>query len=233
MFRNARSFSVLLLLVGSLFFSATPAFAQGAGPATRYLRSRNEDANRVLQRPATTDAARAARSQEVTQILSNLLDFQELSRRALGTHWDALTEAQRREFAGLLQQLVERNYQANLERVLDFDVSYTAEQQTADGTTVTTSARSRTERRQPPVEIAYTLHLQGTTWRVFDVVTDGVSLVRNYRNQFNRVIAEHNFDGLLRRMRERLGQAAPVAATPAPAPATPAPAAPAGRRPRR
>lgn len=231
MFRNARALSAFLLLIGSLFFTATSAHAQGAnGPATRYLRSRNEEANRVLQRPATTDAARAARSQEVTRILSDLLDFQELSRRALGTHWDGLTEAQRTEFAGLLQQLVERNYQANLERVLDFDISYTTEQQTADGTTVTTSARSRTERRQPPVEIAYTLHLQGTTWRVFDVVTDGVSLVRNYRNQFNRVITEHNFEELLRRMRERLGQAAPAAA---PAPATPAPAAPAGRRPRR
>ena len=234
MFRNARSLSVLVLLVGSLFFTVAGVHAQGAGgPATRYLRSRNEEANRVLQRPATTDATRAARSQEVTQILSNLLDFQELSRRALGTHWDALTEPQRREFAGLLQQLVERNYQSNLERVLDFDISYTGEQQTADGTTVTTSARSRTERRQPPVEIAYTLHLQGTTWRVFDVVTDGVSLVRNYRNQFNRVITEHNFDELLRRMRERLGQAAPAAAVPVPTPATPAPAAPAGRRPRR
>ncbi len=231
MFRNARALSALLLLVGSLFFTTASVQAQGAsGPATRYLRSRNEEANRVLQRAATTDAARAARSQEVTQILSSLLDFQELSRRALGTHWEGLTEAQRTEFAGLLQQLVERNYQANLERVLDFDISYTAEQQTADGTTVTTSARSRTERRQPPVEIAYTLHLQGTTWRVFDVVTDGVSLVRNYRNQFNRVITEHNFDELLRRMRERLGQAAPAAT---PAPATPAPAAPAGRRPRR
>jgi phospholipid transport system substrate-binding protein len=216
---------LLLLLVG-LFFVTAPALAQGTGgPATRYLRSRNEEANRVLQRPATTDAARAARSHDVTQILSDLLDFQELSRRSLGTHWDGLTEAQRREFVGLLQQLVERNYQANLERVLDFDISYTAEQQTADGTTVTTSARSRTERRQPPVEIVYTLHLQGTTWRVFDVVTDGVSLVRNYRNQFNRVIADHDFPELLRRMRERLtgeGGAAAPAPAPTPAPATPA-----------
>lgn len=217
---------VMLLLVG-LITAASPAQAQGAGgPATRYLRARNEEANRVLQRPATTDAARAARSHDVTQILSDLLDFQELSRRSLGTHWDGLTPAQRTEFVGLLQQLVERNYQANLERVLDFDIAYTAEQQTADGTTVTTSARSRTERRQPPVEIVYTLHLQGTTWRVFDVVTDGVSLVRNYRNQFNRVISENNFDELLRRMRERLARegGTPV---PAAAPATPAPAAPA------
>lgn len=180
--------------------------AAQTGPATRYLRQRNDEVNRILRREASTDAARAQRSQEVTRILSDLLDYEELSRRALGTHWDAHTEAERREFVDLLRQLVERNYEANLERVLDFEVSYTAETAGADGTVVTTQARSRTERRQPPVEITYTLHLQGTSWRVFDVVTDGVSLVRNYRNQFNRIITEHGWPELIRRMRDRLAR---------------------------
>lgn len=186
--------------------SSTAVAQQAGGPATRYLRQRNDDVNRILRREASTDAARAQRSQEVTGILSDLLDYDELSRRSLGTHWDQHTEAERREFVGLLRQLVERNYEQNLERVIDFDVSYTTETTTAEGTVVRTEARSRAERRQPPVEIVYTLHLQGTNWRVFDVVTDGVSLVRNYRNQFNRIIAEHGWPELLRRMRDRLAR---------------------------
>lgn len=196
--------AALALLFGfATFFGPTSAEAQ-SGPATRYVQQRNEEVLRLLRRDATTDAARAQRSQEVTRILSDLLDYQELSHRALANHWDGLTEAQRREFVDLLRQLVERNYQQNLEHVVDFDISYESERASADGTVVTTSARSRTERRQPPVEIAYTMHLQGSAWRVFDVVTDGVSLVRNYRNQFNRIITEHNFDELIRRMRDRL-----------------------------
>jgi len=202
---------LLVVFLASVFVLAplaglvSPAAAQ-TGPATRYLRQRNDEVTRLLRRDASTDAARAQRSQEVTRILPDLLDYQELPRRAPGTHWDGHTEAERREFVDLLRQLVERNYESNLERVLDFDLSYTAETTSADGTVVTTQARSRTERRQPPVEITYTLHLQGTSWRVFDVVTDGVSLVRNYRNQFNRIITEHGWPELIRRMRDRLAR---------------------------
>jgi len=194
-----------VLALAPLAILASPAAAQ-TGPGTRYLRQRNDEVTRLLRREATTDAARAQRSQEVTRILSDLLDYEELSRRSLGTHWESHTEAQRREFVDLLRQLVERNYESNLERVLDFEISYTGETTSADGTVVRTEARSRTERRQPPVEITYTLHLQGSAWRVFDVVTDGVSLVRNYRNQFNRIITESGWDELIHRMRDRLAR---------------------------
>ncbi|MFN7701412.1 MAG: phospholipid-binding protein MlaC [Deltaproteobacteria bacterium] len=203
--------SILLGLLVPLAATGSPtsallpaAHAQTTGPATRYLRQRNDEVLRILRREATTDAARAQQGQEVTRILSDLLDYEELSRRALGPHWDQHTEAERREFVELLRQLVERNYQSNLERLLEFEVSYADETTSADGTTVRTEARSRTERRQPPVEITYTLHLQGSSWRVFDVVTDGVSLVRNYRNQFNRIITDHGWAELIHRMRDRL-----------------------------
>lgn len=185
---------------------AQEAAARGGGPATRYVRSRHDDVSRILRTEATTDAARAQRSAEVTRILSDLLDYEELSRRSLGPHWDSHTPEQRTEFVNLLRQLVERNYEQNLQRVLEFDVSYTSERTGADGTVVTTEARSRTERRQPPVEIRYTMHLVGNSWRVYDVETDGVSLVRNYRNQFNRIVTENGWDELIRRMRDRLAR---------------------------
>lgn len=198
---------VVVLVSALLAISAlvlAPSVEAQTGPATRYLRQRNDEVIRILRRDASTPEARAQRSTEVTRILSDLLDYQELSRRALGPHWDQHTEAERREFIDLLRQLVERNYQQNLERVTEFEVSYTAETADTDGTVVRTEARSRTERRQPPVEITYTLHLQGNAWRVFDVVTDGVSLVRNYRNQFNRIITTDGWPALITRMRERL-----------------------------
>ncbi len=202
---------VVVLVSGLLALAAlvlAPTVEAQTGPATRYLRQRNEDVTRILRREATTPEARATRSAEVTRILSDLLDYEELSRRALGAHWDQHTEAERREFVGLLRQLVERNYESNLERVVEFEITYSGETADTDGTVVRTEARSRTERRQPPVEITYTLHLQGTAWRVFDVVTDGVSLVRNYRNQFNRIITEDGWPALITRMRDRLAQPA-------------------------
>lgn len=178
--------------------------AQEGGPASRFLKQRHDDVNRIIRRTAETDAERQRRSREITQILSELLDYQELSRRALGSHWESRTPEQRERFVGLLRQLVERNYEQNLQRIQEFEVRYSGEESIADGTVVRTEARSRTERRQPPVEIAYSMHLVGTAWRVFDVNTDGVSLVRNYNNQFNRIISQNGWDELIRRMEQRL-----------------------------
>lgn len=195
-----------LILAFALFFvPSLPsiAAAQG-GPATRYVRQQNERVNHILERHVTTDAERTARDAEITTILVDILDFDELCHRALDTHWDTLTPAQRTEFSTLLRQLVERNYRTNLERIRDYQIDYTREETTSSGVIVHMEAHSRASRREPPVEMAYSMHLLGTDWRVFDVTTDGVSLVHNYQQQFHRIITRDGFDALLTRMRDRL-----------------------------
>lgn len=196
-----------LLALGLLLSVPAGASAQ-EGSASRFLKQRHDDVSRIMRRTPTTDAERARRSAEVTRILSELLDYEELSRRALGTHWDGRTPQQREQFVALLRQLVERNYEANLERIQDYEVRYTTEDSIADGIVVHTEARSRTERRQPPVEIAYSMHQSGGAWKVFDVNTDGVSLVRNYHTQFNRIISQNGWDELISRMEQRLAAGA-------------------------
>ncbi len=204
------------LLLVSLVALAPVAAAQADGPVTRYVRTRHDDVMRIIRRSASTDAERTARSRDVTRILSDLLDYEELSHRALRDHWEGLTAEQRTEFVSLLRQLVERQYESNLERIVDFEVAYTSETSSDAGVVVSTSARSRTERRQPPVEIVYTLHRQGSDWRVYDVTTEGSSMVETYRRQFNRVIRSDGWDGLLTRMRDRLADGTQTAAAATP-----------------
>lgn len=195
-----------LLLVHAcvIFLMGSSVAAAQDGPATRYVRAQNERVNHLLARHATTDAERAARDAEITVILVDILDFDELCRRALDHHWETLTPAQRTEFSSILRQLVERNYRQNLERIRDYQIDYTREETTSSGVVVHMSARSRASRREPPVEMSYSMHLVGTDWRVFDVVTDSVSLVHNYQQQFHRIITRDGFDALITRMRDRL-----------------------------
>lgn len=193
----SRTLALAALLTAAL---AGVAEAQG-GPATRFLRERNDEVNELLRTPASPE-----RNAGVTRILSDLLDYDELARRSLGTHWESRTPAQRTEFVDLLRQLVEQQYQNNLERVLDYEIRYLSEAEIEGGRTVATEARSRSERRQPPIEITYSVHHVGSAWRVFDVTTDGVSMVQNYQQQFNRYITSDGWDGLIRRMRERLAR---------------------------
>ena len=191
------------LIVSALVLLATsPAFAQSS--ALSHLERRHEAVNRILRTAAETEAARRRRSQRLTRLLNELLDYETLSARALSDHWESRSEEDRARFVEMLRQLVERNYEQNLERILDFEISYEDETQNEDETVVTTSARSRTQRRQPPVEIQYRLVEREGEWRVVDVTTDGVSMVENYRSQFNRIIQRDGWDELIERMERRL-----------------------------
>lgn len=206
-----RTLALLLVLAAG---APLPALAQQQpqnGPAAPqagaqgFLRARHDVVNRILRRPARTPADQARVRQELGRALADLLDYDELSRQSLASHWGQHSEAERREFVALLRQLVEQSYQHNLRSTLDFDIRYLSEDPAQGGAVVVrTTARSRTQRRAPQVAIDYTLKRAGTTWRVYDVTTDGVSLVRNYRAQFNRIIQREGWPALIQRMRSRL-----------------------------
>lgn len=192
---------LLTFLAAALLAAPSPALAQSA---RSFLEGRHEEVIRVLRQPAQSDAARQQRSERLTRMLNGLLDYEALSQASLGEHWDSQSAAERERFATLLRQLVERNYEDNLERIVDYEVSYDAERRRGEHTIVTTTARSRQNRREPAVTIEYTLIQRDGQWRVVDVATDGVSMVSNYRNQFARIIDREGWSELITRMERRL-----------------------------
>lgn len=180
---------------------APQAYADENG--TRFLEAHHRSVQQILQVRATGAAAQQARVQKLSHALEALLDLKELSRRSLAEHWDGLQPNQRDEFVSLLSQLVQQSYRKNLESTLDFAVRYTAESPLADGVLVRTMARSKTNRRAPEISIDYALHRDANGFRVYDVTTDGVSLVENYRRQFDRIIRRDGWDSLIDRMRKK------------------------------
>lgn len=189
-------------LLASLLLSL-PALAQAQDPAAaqQFLERNQERAQELLrQRPGTR------RDAQLTELLNTMLDYEELSRQALRDHWEARSAEEQQAFVDLLRQLVEKSYTNSLEQTLSFEVSWENAEARRDGVQVESVARSRNDRRAEPVSIDYRLRLVEGQWRVYDIRTDGVSLVRNYRRQFNRIIERDGWDGLLGRMRERLNE---------------------------
>jgi len=184
--------------------TAHTAAAQDAAAAQTFLRGRHDAVKQIMQRPARTPAAIGQRKTQLTAALGELLDYAELARRALGPDEARATPAQRTEFSALLRQLVERSYQKNLESTVDYEIRYVGAAGQPTNVTVRTMARSRSNGREPEVSIDYSMHQVGGAWRVFDVATDGVSLVRSYRDSFRRIIARDGFDALLVKLRERI-----------------------------
>ena len=204
---------LLLSVLAALVALAAPAAApaqEPSGPASRFLKRKHDQAARLLRRAPRNDAERARRNDQLDGILSELLDYEAVSRQALGNTWDERSAEERTEFVSLLRRLVERSYQQSLERTLDYQIRWGDEASRGDAVVVSTTARSRRNRRAPEVSIEYRMKGEGSRWVVVDVVTDGVSMVRNYRNQFARILRRDGWDGLITRMRSRLEESGDI-----------------------
>jgi phospholipid transport system substrate-binding protein len=193
------------LLVATLFVLALgTGTARAAGAATGTVRKANDTLTELLRKKAAPGSPEEkALATQVTGKLSSFLDVDELGRRALRDHWSKLTDAQKKEFSTLLRELVEANYLRALRSQLDYKVSYLSETSTDSGVRVATEVSSVKNGRKQTISIDYVLHENNDSWRVFDLVTDGVGLVENYRSQFNKVVAKEGIDGLLARMRKK------------------------------
>jgi len=226
--------------------AATPAAASPKATLQRL----NGSCERLLRTKTEPGSAEEKRvKDEIKLRASELLDYTELCKRALAEHWDKMGEAKRTEFVSTLKELIERNYIRQLRTNLDYDVTYGDESQDATEAKVATSLKLATKGKTTQVQIDYRMIKKPDgRWMVYDVITDELSLVRNYRTQFQRIIGGNNYDGLLSRMKNKLNEeqskdgtapaaapaAAPAPAAPAPAPATDkkvAPAAPAVKTP--
>jgi phospholipid transport system substrate-binding protein len=193
MFMRRFSFAVLALsLVPSLVLA-------DAEPAKRFIQQNHGQVEKILSKPKTD-----ARDQALTAILADFLDYDELAKRSLGPEWGTKTQAQQAQFKALLKQLVERSYTSNLERTLKFNVRYLAAEESGGLVLVKTEARDRKNRRAPPVLIDYRVLSKGESFRVVDIITDGVSLVDNYRRQFTRTLKRESWTALIEKMERRL-----------------------------
>ncbi len=168
--------------------------------AEKYIRTKHDDVRTVLRKPDSPK-----RAAELTEVLGEFLDYEAIARQSLDTEWNKHSKQEQDQFVSLLRQLVERQYQRNMETTLDYDVKWVgSEALPSNSALVKSSARSKKKKRTPAVEIDYSMSPQKTDWSVFDITTDGVSLVKNYRRQFRRIISSEGWDGLVGRMERKL-----------------------------
>jgi phospholipid transport system substrate-binding protein len=156
----------------------------------------------ALKAPERTQERRT----KIRQTVLQRFGFEEMSRRALGVHWQKLTPQERQEFVQLFTDLLERSYIDKIEgyRGNPQNIKYTKETIDKDGYA---SVRSEIlNQRDMNVEVEYRLLQRDGNWEVYDIVIEGVSLVNNYRTQFNKIIQEGSYANLLKQMKLKLEQ---------------------------
>jgi phospholipid transport system substrate-binding protein len=195
--------SLLLLMWLSL---AAPAFA-AEGPGVTAVRRANENVTALLkQKPEPGSEAEKRLVAQIGAELQSFLDVDELGQRALRDHWKSLNASQRKQFLTLLRELVEGNYLKAMRSNLSYEVSYLKEEEKEGSRWVSTEIQLERNGRPETMSVDYALRKEGDSWRAFDLVTDGVGLVENYRAQFNKIIAKEGFSGLIERMRKKKTQ---------------------------
>jgi len=180
-----------------------------AGAPTEQLRAQVDKVLKLLEDAAlkAPDKAKERRA-AVRKVADDIFDFGETAKRSLGRHWAARTPEERAEFVKLFGDLLERSYISKIELYGGEKIQYVGDRIEGDTAAVQSKLLTKTGSEVP---IEYRMLRKSDRWLVYDVVIEGVSLVANYRTQFNKIIQTSSFQDLVKKMKtrqEELGAAA-------------------------
>ncbi len=184
-----------------LFFSILlPAPSRAGGPTDQVRGTVDKVLTIVRSSHPTSKAQIDAQRAQLVEVINPQVDFTEMAKRSLGRHWAGRTPEEQREFVVIFAAMLGRSYADNIESYTSQSVLYTRERE--DQSYAEVDTKIVTEKR-PPVTINYKLHSVNKEWKVYDLVIEDISVVNNYRSQFDRVIARSSFEELVRVMKEK------------------------------
>jgi phospholipid transport system substrate-binding protein len=181
--------------------AALPARPAAAGAPLEQLRTRVDHVLKVLDDPELKKEGRARDRREIVrQIANEIFDFGETARRSLGRHWPVRTPAEQAEFVQLFSDLLERSYISKVELYGGEKIQYVSDAIDVDQAKVQTKLLTR---QGSEIPIEYRMHKKSERWLVYDVIIEGVSLISNYRTQFNKIIQTSSYQELVRKMKTK------------------------------
>ncbi|HXJ80363.1 MAG TPA: ABC transporter substrate-binding protein [Candidatus Methylomirabilis sp.] len=179
----------------------SPAREVSAGIPTDQLKGAIDRVVKTLEDPALKGEGKLPeRRRAIRKVADDIFDFTEISRRALARHWQGLSEKQRDEFVGLFADLLERSYISKIELYGGEKIVYANERVDGDVATVGTKIITK---NGTDVPVDYRMAKRGPRWLVYDVNIEGVSLVSNYRTQFNKIIQTASYDELVHKLKNK------------------------------
>jgi phospholipid transport system substrate-binding protein len=187
---------VLLLLVLGI---ALPGWA---GEPTDEIKQTTDKILSILTNPPLKASSKTAeREKLIRQAIDERFAWEEMARRSLARYWDQRTDGEKKEFVRLYSDLLERTYMDKVEGYSGEKVTYEGE--SIDNGYAVVKVKIVTK-RNTDIRVHYRLKRVENKWLVYDVSIEGVSLVNNYRTQFNSIILKSSYENLVKRLRERV-----------------------------
>lgn len=191
--KNSDMLKTITVSIVFLALAASPP-AQVADAPKEQVKATVDQVLRIIrEHPPSED-------EQLQRVIARRFDFAEMAQRSLGPHWRKLSRAEQQEFVDVFTKLLKRNYLDQIKAYQNQEVLFTGERRDGEFAVVETRI---VPRQGEPIAVNYRLQLSDGQWKVYDVVVEDVSVVNNYRSQFNRVLAQSSFSDLIRRMKEK------------------------------
>jgi phospholipid transport system substrate-binding protein len=158
------------------------------------------DVFRILDEPSLKAVSKQSeRRRLLEEAIARRFEYREMSKRALASHWTPLTDAEREEFVELFKGFLSDRYAGKIEGYSGERVHYLGERREGQFAEVRTKLVSN----KVEIPMDYRLVNQHGRWYAYDIIADGVSLVKNYRSQFDKIIGSESYEELTKRLRNR------------------------------
>jgi|HubBroStandDraft_4_1064222.scaffolds.fasta_scaffold304120_1 ABC-type transporter MlaC component len=208
--------TVDLILISALLGALLPDASARASddPAQNFVEEQHHRLEHLLHAPASS-----SRDAQVRQALGGFVDYDDLTRRAFGEPcpssqpscedlWAGYDDGQHAELRGLMEQLVRKNYENNLTKTLDFDVTYRGTRDVGGDTRVLTEAKDRGKPREPAVRVDYVVKQTKNGLKVVDVITEGSSMAKAYYEQFRKKMHDPNegYPNIVQKLRDKIAK---------------------------
>ena len=178
-------------------------FAQ-AGEPLEVVRTAVDKAVQILKdSKLQSQHKRKERVDRLREVLNPIFDYEEMAKRALGTHWRRRTPVEQEEFVKLFRDFLERIYSDKIDLYGGEKVRFSREVIDKDFAQVESTIVTP---KGEEIAVVYKLRQNNGQWKVYDAVVENISIVNNYRSQFDRIISSSSYEELVKRLQEKAGQ---------------------------
>ncbi len=154
----------------------------------------------VSREELKNDEKKVERRMLVRAIISKKFSFPEMSRRSLAKHWKERTPEEKKEFIALFGKLLENSYANKIESYTDEKIIYVEEKVKGNVALVKTIIKTSNDE----IPVNYKLTKKGNDWKIYDFIVEGVSMIRNYRAQFRKIIHKSSYEELVNKLKKKV-----------------------------
>ena len=183
-------------------FAVILAWNPGLAVASQVTEDVKDTIDKVIEIVGREDLKdnKEARREALREVIDQRFNYHQMVRRALAKNWKGRSDQERREFTGLFKKLLENSYASKLESYSDETINFTDEVIKGKYALV----KTKVVRKASTIAVDYKLINGNGVWKIYDFVIEGVSMVRNYRSQFSKIIRKDSYEGLVRKLTDKV-----------------------------